>query len=157
MHMIYEEIESIGLDINSKDIQVLVTETPTPVEGGDFVNPNGYMSYVLSKSIKRNSETYCFVMQEKETSFIIGYLIAVRTKYGFFETHSKVNYPYMGRGYGAAMYKEAIKWLMKKGEKVQSSAIRTQDGEGLWNSKELRKHFRIKKTKTRYCVVGGIQ
>ena len=85
---------------------------------------------------------------------VIGSLSLVRTKYGFYETHSDIYKLFNeSKGYGIELYKRAIQYALKNKLEVRSSSYRTFKASRLWQSKRLNSVFKIKKCKKRFKVI----
>ncbi len=66
-----------------------------------------------------------------------------------YRTHSNLNEPYRDKKLGVRMYARAIQFALEKGFKIKSSGTSSDDARRVWNSKSLRKYFRIKHIKNK--------
>lgn len=67
-----------------------------------------------------------------------------------YETHSSLDQEYWGKGLGTKLYAKAIQWGMKNGLKVRSSVAPSTYAQRVWNSKSLRKYFKIRSGRDYY-------
>jgi hypothetical protein len=80
----------------------------------------------------------------KETGKEIG-CIELERKLGtnFYMTHSHLDCEFREQGLGALMYARAIQWCMDNNYRARSSGYSSDDAERVWQSKSLKKHYRI--------------
>ena len=84
----------------------------------------------------------------------VGEVIACKTKWGFWETHSDIyNSYHRGRGYGIYLYGYALNWMHRYGYEVRSSTTPSNAAIRLWNSTRLAQKFNVRYTGTRYKVL----
>lgn len=62
------------------------------------------------------------------------------------ETHSDLDSPYRGRGYGTKLYVRAIQWGLAHGYKVRSSGSSSSDAQRVWEGKGIRQYFQLRTT-----------
>lgn len=64
-------------------------------------------------------------------------------KTNFYMTHSHLDCEFREQGLGALMYARAIQWCIDNNYRARSSGYSSDDAERVWQSKSLKKHFRI--------------
>lgn len=62
----------------------------------------------------------------------------------FYSTHSNLNIEFRNQKLGALMYAKAIAWCLQNGFKPRSSGYSSDAAERVWQSKTLRKYFKIR-------------
>jgi GNAT superfamily N-acetyltransferase len=129
------------------------------------------IAYEVSKLTNRYSYyTYevTFWIKEKYGTIgrSIGYIGLQKTRYKIggipiYETHSYLQENYHGKGIGTFMYSIAIEEAMKLGLRIGSSKRYSKFARRFWQSKSIRKLFKIRrengfknKRKPRYIVTG---
>lgn len=75
-------------------------------------------------------------------------------KFKRFETHSSLNSDLRGRGLGTLLYAKAIEIGMKNGLNVHSSTMPSKYAVRVWQSRGLRKLYRIQRKNGRYVVLS---
>lgn len=62
----------------------------------------------------------------------------------FYSTHSYLDVEFREQKLGTLMYARAIKWCLDNNFKPRSSGYSSDDAERVWESRSLRKYFRIR-------------
>ena len=83
--------------------------------------------------------------KKKQLSNYVGRIELWPYKKNFWETHSNINWPYKGRGFGVKLYAKAISYAKRKNMRISSSSCYSDDAKKLWQSKRLRKKYKIYK------------
>lgn len=112
----------------------------------------GYEETAEPRSINPKDDPY-YIFNFSHNSLWIGDIVLIKTKYGFWETHSQLFYSYRGQGLGTWMYAKVIQFALKKGLEVRSSLDTSEMAARVWRSKNLRRHFKIVKRGKRYAVI----
>lgn len=82
----------------------------------------------------------------------IGSLDLILTYQGIYETHSQIIKEFRGKGYGIKLYSIAINYALRKKWRVGSSKYASNLAINVWESKRLRKQFKIVRICNRYRV-----
>lgn len=91
---------------------------------------------------------FCFFLKKQK----IGSLDLILTYQGIYETHSYLSTEFRGKGYGIKLYSIAINYALRRKWKVGSSKYASNLAINVWESKRLRKLFKITRICNRYRV-----
>lgn len=101
-----------------------------------------------------NHGQYAFTANLIVDDMVIGRCCLKHIRHRLYETHSSLQSTYHGKGFGVKMYLRAIALAKSKGYRVCSSTIdqMTLEAFRLWNSKRLRKKYRVYERANRFWV-----
>lgn len=102
----------------------------------------------ISLATRGKDAWYCFEAKD------IGWVALAKTRWGFWETHARLEKAYRGRGYGLYLYGYAFDKMLKLGHEIKSSTTPSYKATRLWESKRLNDRYRIEFIGRRYHVHG---
>lgn len=82
----------------------------------------------------------------------IGHVALRKNINNFYETHSYLDEKYRNKGLGTLLYARAIQWCLENGYKIRSSGYASADAQRVWTSNSIRKHFNVRKLKSKYTA-----
>jgi len=109
--------------------------------------PNGFqVRYRIHVYNKQIENVYCDLYDlSKPSHEPVGWVELDRGVGKTFHTHSELFREYHNRKLGVLLYSKAIAWALNHGFKVRSSGGSSDMAKRVWNSKSLRKNFKIRK------------
>lgn len=115
----------------------------------DVTNTSGYKSNSLPKD-----STDRLLIDLYDSCDLIGWVDVLKTRFGYWETHSSLDENYWGLGLGVALYDQAIYESHKRNINICSSTNFSQHAERVWRSRQLNHRWNIKKRYNRFVVLG---
>lgn len=111
-----------------------------------------------------DAHTFQMTIRGRKNGFanLIGRVGCWNTPWSFYETHCQglANWDYKGEGWGIELYHQLFKWGMENDIALCSSKISnrrfviSRHGIRVWNSKNLRSKYGIRKRDHRYRLIG---
>jgi len=114
-------------------------------------NSNKRMLWISHSLPKQISGVMIKLLYDKEE---VGYVDVLKTKFGFYETHSWIDEEHRGKGFGKKLYARAFEYVMHKKQEIRSSTSPSIQAAQVWLSRELNNRYHIVKRKRRFCVTG---
>jgi len=111
--------------------------------------PNNFLFQI--KSSNHNKIVHFYLLDKKEENKKIGRVSLYRQLNGIYETHSYLNKKYRVLVLGTKLYYKAIQWCLENGYSIRSSGNSSDEAMRVWQSKSIRKLFRIRKKKDKEC------
>ena len=120
----------------------IVTET---------VDPWAYTSRSLPSNETHRIQALLFYKGDE-----IGWVDAVQTRWGFYETHSNLEEEHQGLGFGTFMYRRVVDVCFRKGLDVRSSLRPSAAADRVWKSASLSQFYVVKRERKRWRIVGRV-